>query len=66
MTNPKSAIRIAQKWEYKEIRRGSDSIHFLRPAELEQLGMEGWEMCGCFSNSLNGPFYTIYYFKRPL
>lgn len=58
---------LSQKWEHKILRKkGGDASDAIGHEELKALGMEGWEMCGCFANSLSGPFFIHYYFKRPL
>lgn len=66
MANAPLVRLMAQKWEYKVLRKGSDARDAISLDELQALGIDGWEMCGCFANSLSGPFFTHYYFKRPL
>ncbi len=64
MARAESALRIAQKWEYKQI----INLGELSTQELNEIGMEGWEMCGCYKEPRIGviPATFTYYFKRPL
>lgn len=64
----------ATKWEYKFLRIGNlttmsyqDGRLEKEEKELNQLGMEGWELVSCVENGYNsGPFIAIFTFKRPL
>lgn len=47
-------------WEYKQIIRNLAKEQALTEADLNELGAEGWELTGVFSDS---PF-VYFYFKR--
>ena len=55
---------LAQKWEHKVIESNSP----LPVKKLNDMGMEGWEMCGVTDKPEKFPLPSlfIYYFKRPL
>jgi hypothetical protein len=46
-----------KKFEYKYVYKGR--FDHISQRELDELGNEGWEMCG-----VEGEDYTYYYFKR--
>lgn len=64
MSNPKTALRTSQKWEYTS----RTVVGTLSLNEINHYGMEGWEMCGTIHKARIGmiPASTTYYFKRPL
>lgn len=47
-------------WEYKEIKRDSSTESLLSVEELNELGMDGWEMTGVIEHH---PL-VHFYFKR--
>ncbi len=64
MANRTSALRVSQKWEYSS--RMIEGLLSLK--EIDDLGMEGWEMCGiAYTERVQAiPESNTYYFKRPL
>ena len=59
---PMIYIEKSLKWEYKQIVRNIKKEKLLDEAELNALGVDGWEMTGIAQQ----PPLTYFYFKRQI
>lgn len=58
---PMVPLRDEPRWEHKRLVRNLRKEEAPTEAELDELGADGWELVGLFSDS---PFLYLY-FKRP-
>jgi hypothetical protein len=53
-------VFVEPAWEYKHVSRSLTAQEPLGESELNELGAQGWELAGVFSDSQSAHFY----FKR--
>jgi hypothetical protein len=52
------------KWEYKTLALSPDAeVNDGGRSQLNQLGMEGWDLCAAVERQQGGPFFVL---KRPI